>query len=231
MVAVASRRRRRKLLPSIVVRQVLLVVVVVLLPFVVGWQTTTGAALRRSHHHYPGSSSSLLSLAASFSTAEDSSVTVNDNDTKNFNQEGPVCTPTLAPTTPTAMSIRPAGTESAAATTSRRSPVQQLVWIATTGRLLLIPSARAAAEPEVDPFTRMDAMVSDTVDEILTNNNKKKTIQQEGTRPTPLRDGITGNGENNKNTSNEHTSTPNSDMDSALRDAQNRRTVLPRTHG
>ena len=235
MVAVASRRRRRKLLPSIVVRQVLLVVVVVLLPFVVGWQTTTGAALRRSHHHYPGSSSSLLSLAASFSTAEDSSVTVNDNDTKNFNQEGPVCTPTLAPTTPTAMSIRPAGTESAAATTSRRSPVQQLVWIATTGRLLLIPCARAAAEPEVDPFALMDALVSDTVDEILTNgnttNNHNHNIQQEGTRPTPLRDGITGNGENNKNTSNEHTSTPNSDMDSALRDAQNRRTVLPRTHG
>ena len=123
-------------------------------------------------------------------------------------------------------------------TTRRRALVHQLVRIATTGTLLAyrVPSARAApAEPEVDPFALMDALVSDTVDELLTNgnttNNHNHNIQQEGTRPTPLRDGITGNGENNKNTSNEHTSTPNSDMDSALRDAQNRRTVLPRTHG
>ena len=200
-----------------------LVVVVVLLPFVVGWQTTTqtGATLRRSHHyHHRGSSSSssssLLSLATLFATAEDPSVTASDDD-EIHNHKTAAGMPTTT-------------------TTSRRLLVHQLVRIATTGRLLAyrVPSARAAAEPEEsnaaveDPFVRLDALLSDTVDEILTNNNKNN-IHQDGTLTTPVRDGRNGNSDNNNK--NNATTLTNSDMDSALRDAQNRRTVLPRTHG
>ena len=193
-----------------------LIVVVVLLPFVVGWQTPTGAALRRSHHDRRRRSSSLLSLATSFATAEDPSDTASDDDEIHHHT-----TTAGLPTT---------------TTTSRRLMVHQLVRLAITGTLLAyrVPSARATAEPEdnnsavEDPFDRLDALLSDTVDEILTNNNKNN-IHQDGTRTTPVRDGRNGNSDNNNK--NNATTLTNSDMDSALRDAQNRRTVLPRTHG